>query len=176
MDLSPYWPLITETARYRLKNNVTDRHVADYGDEIEIMGVAGELAALIDLGHPIKLHVNFDGGIDFYHRGYSVDVKATKLTSKLNFRFLQWPHFKKVVADIIILSAVDIHNMNAVTVGYVTRDEIVRAPMNYSRRTPCREVPVEKMGPIWELMMIREKSFDHILKEREQFRNQQLNG
>ena len=52
MDLSKSWPYIVKVAERRLQNNVTERQVWEYGDDIEIMGAAGELAALRELGLP----------------------------------------------------------------------------------------------------------------------------
>ena len=152
MDMSPYWPMILDVAQQRLANNKTEQHVDRYGEGIEVQGAAGELAARLTLGLPPELHVNFDHGVDFYWAGRRVDVKTTKLTPKLHYRFLQWPEWKQVNCDFILLMAVDLEKREAIAVGYATNEDIQNAPLNVKRYVPCREIRTRDLYPIWYLM------------------------
>lgn len=154
MDLKGDWDYLQEIAKTRLEHNRTDRHVSDYGTEIELMGAAGELAARRYLGLGTKLSSRWDGGIDLLWRGRRVDVKATILTSKLNFRFLQWPEEKKFKADILFLTAIDLTKMQAVIVGWEWVDTVRDAPINLDRDYPCHEIPIVDLRPAWELFIL----------------------
>lgn len=154
MDLRPSWDYIQQIAFVRLSNNKTDLHVYSYGDSIEALGVAGEVAARRWLGLPELVHQNFDGGVDLMWRGIKVDVKATVLTTKLQFRFLQWPHWKPVKSEVILLTAVDLGRKKATIVGYAFRDEVLNAPINHERDIPCHEIPVPDLHPAWELFTL----------------------
>jgi hypothetical protein len=148
MDLRPDWDYLTGVAEKRLANNRTSRHVSDYGTEIELIGAAGELVARRFLGLSDKLHDQFDGG---------VDVKATKLTPKLNFRFLQWPKTKKFKADIILLTAINLRMQQGVAVGWEWVDVVREAPINFDRDYPCHEIPVIELRPVWEFFILPDK-------------------
>ena len=154
MDLSGSWEYIERIARSRLAHNKTPRHVSDYGDEIEVLGAAGEIVARRFLGLSETLHDGFDNGTDFVYAGKSVDVKATVLTPKIGWRFLQWPHWKPVKAEIVILTAVDMASMQGTVLGWVTGDEVKAAPINQTRQTPCHEIPVKSLHPGWELVQL----------------------
>src|SRR6186997_1989303 len=101
MDLSQAWPYIEQVATHRLANNKTKRHVTGYGEYIEVIGAAGELAARHFLQLPEDLHEHFDGGADIHYKGIRIDVKATIWTPKLTHRFLQWPIWKPVKANVV---------------------------------------------------------------------------
>ena len=107
MDLNGSWQYFESIARNRLAHNKTKRHVSMYGEGIETIGAAGELAARRFLGLEEKLHQGFDGGHDFVFAGMSVDVKATVLTPNIEYRFLQWPEKKPIRCQIILMTAVD---------------------------------------------------------------------
>lgn len=156
MNLKGDWDYLKGVAAKRLENNRTSRHVSDYGTEIELIGAAGELAARRFLGLSVKLHDQFDGGIDLLWRGKRVDVKATKLTPKLNFRFLQWPETKKFKADIILLTAVSLRTQQGVVVGWEWVDAVREAPINFDRDYPCHEIPVIDLRPAWEFFILPE--------------------
>ena len=64
MDLSGSWPYIESTARDRLSHNKTRRHVSDYGEGIEVIGVAGEIVVRRFLGLCEEVHDGFDNGVD----------------------------------------------------------------------------------------------------------------
>jgi len=153
MNLSSVWEHIERVAEERLAHNKTSRHVDT--DYLEVIGAAGELAARHLLGLPTTLHTNFDGGKDLMWAGYSVDVKTTRLTPLVGYRFLQWPVYKKAKADIVLLMAVDQRNMTVVPIGWATRQEILDAPINYDRSSPCHEIPVTRLRPFWELFSLR---------------------
>lgn len=153
MDLSGSWPYIEATARSRLARNKTKRHVYDYGEGIEIIGVAGEIIVRRFLGLPEEVHCGFDHGIDILYVGMGMDVKATVLTPNANHRFLQWPNWKKVRADYIIMTAVDPIGKIGTIIGYATRSEMIQAPVNYKRDTPCREILFTNLHPAWELVV-----------------------
>lgn len=151
IDLSRDWPYILRAAKLRLAHNQTERHVSQYGDSIEIRGAAGEFAARRFFGLPEVLHTEFDGGVDFRLDGKSVDVKATKLVDYIHKLHLQWPADKRFVAEIIILTAVNIETKTAEMIGWATAEEMAAAPINYDRRDACHEIKVTKLRPIQEL-------------------------
>ena len=153
MDLSASWPYLEEVARRRLAHNKTERHVSDYGPEIETLGAAGELAARRFLGMIETLHESFDGGADLIWRGWRVDVKATHLTPKVDHRFLQWPENKPIKADIILMTAIDLKHKTGVVMGYAFAGEIIAASVNYNRDYPCFEIPITQLHPAWELVV-----------------------
>ena len=142
MDLTKDWHHILRAARLRLAHNQTERHISLYGDTIEIMGAAGEFAARRFFNLDEKLHVEFDGGVDFVLNGKTVDVKATKLVDYLEKLHLQWQEGKPFVAEIILLTAVDLDTKQAEIVGYATQEEMEKAPVNPDRRDPCHEIKV----------------------------------
>ena len=149
MDLSGDWDYIEFIADQRRALNQTPRHIpVDY---LEVIGAAGELAARRLFGMPEDLHIHFDHGKDFVWKGISVDVKATILTPKLEHRYLQWPREKRIKASIILMVAVDTETKQAVPVGYATRDEISKAPINWTRQEPCREISTRDLHQAWEL-------------------------
>ena len=153
MNLSGEWGYIQHVADQRRSYNQTPRHVpVAY---LEVIGAAGELAARRLFGMPEELHIHFDHGKDFVWNGVSVDVKATILTSRLRYRYLQWPREKRVKASIILMVAVDIDHKLAVPVGYATKDEVQKAPINWERQEPCREISTENLHPVWELFSNR---------------------
>ncbi len=153
MDLSGSWQYIEEAARSRLSHNKTRRHVYDYGEGIEVIGVAGEIIVRRFLGLAETVHEGFDNGIDIEYFGLKMDVKATILTPSANFRFLQWPNWKKVRAELIVMTAVDPINKNGTIIGYARKEEILAAPINPNRPTPCHEIPFTELHPAWELMV-----------------------
>lgn len=151
MDLSGSWDYIRQISRSRLAHNKTPHHVFDYGDGIELIGVAGEIVARRFLGLPEELHDGFDGGVDIFYGGMRVDVKATVLTPNIQHRFLQWPETKRVKSDIILLTAIDPILKIGTVLGYANRSDVLEAPINRERYQPCHEIPVTKLRPAWEL-------------------------
>jgi hypothetical protein len=159
MDLTADWEYIQEVAKTRLRNNKTKWHVSQYGEEIETLGAAGELAARRFFGLPENLHTHHDDGVDLHWRGRTVDVKSTHLTNKVAHRYLQWRERKIVKAEIVLMAGVDMKTRQAAILGYVFKDEIKRAPINYNRDFPCHEIPVPELHPSWELLVLREHSY-----------------
>jgi len=131
--------------------------VSKYGRQIEVLGAAGELAARRSLGLNDHLNTGFDGGVDLTWRGYTIDVKATRLTKALMYRHLQWPMSKTVKSEIALLMAVDVSKKMAVAVGWAWASEIRQAPINKVRDYPCRELPVRSLHPFWELYTLEAK-------------------
>jgi len=156
MRLSDRWNYIEQVARARLAHNKTKWHVSKYGRQLEVLGAAGELAAHRFLGLSDHLFTGFDGGVDLTWRGYTVDVKATRLTN-LSDRHLQWRMRKPIKADVILLIAVDLSQKLAVAVGWVWGKDLKKAPINKDRDIPCREIPVTKLRPFWELYTLEAK-------------------
>ena len=154
MDLSGSWKYIERIARSRLAHNKTDHHVSRYGDEIEILGAAGELCARRYLGLKEVLHDRFDNGVDFVFAGKKIDVKATQLTPRLEYRYLQLAVTKKIKADLVLLTAVDLVGKQGTVVGWVFREELLEAPINRNRHNPCHEISVRKLHPGWELIQM----------------------
>ena len=152
MDLSGSWPYIERIARSRLAHNKSRYHVSEYGDGIETLGVAGEIAARRFLGLDEKLHEGFDGGVDFVFAGCTIDVKATVLTPNVSYRFLQWPEYKPVIAQIILLTGIEPLSRRAVVLGYATQQEVRIAPINTTRFNPCHEIAVSDLHPYYELI------------------------
>ena len=133
MDLSGSWSYITDVARSRLAHNKTPHHVSTYGDGIEILGAAGEICARRFLGLGEELHDGFDGGCDLLYAGKRIDVKATIMTPKMSYRFMQWPLNKNIKSDIVLMTAVDPLSKQATVIGYATREQIAGAPVNNLR-------------------------------------------
>jgi hypothetical protein len=52
MNLSAHWHYIEDIARRRLEHNKTENHISRYGSQIEVLGAAGELAALLVVPGP----------------------------------------------------------------------------------------------------------------------------
>jgi len=155
VDFSREWKYLQQVAARRLKNNKTSHHVSQYGEEIELIGAAGELAARRFLGISQSLHEKFDGGVDLEWQGRTVDVKATRLTSKIQFRNLQWPEKKVIRAEIILMTAVDTKTRQATVIGYALAKEVMDAPINRTRDYPCHEIPVPKLHPAYLLISQR---------------------
>ena len=157
MDLAGSWDYIEQVAAERLRNNKTAHHVSLYGPEIETQGAAGELAARRFLGLSEQLHTHFDGGADILLNGYTIDVKTTVLTPKIGFRYLQWPHWKPLFAQIVLMTAVDMQQRSCVVIGYATKAELLRAPVNRRRDFPCREIPVRDLHPASDLLTLQHR-------------------
>lgn len=153
MDLSKSWPYIAQIAQHRLANNKTERHVSDYGEYIEVIGAAGELAARRFFQLDERLHEHFDGGRDLSYKGMRVDVKTTVWTPRLEHRFLQWPIMKPVRSDVILLTAVNIDKQAAIIRGYALPHEVGQAPINHSRDIPCFEIPVPRLHKASRLLL-----------------------
>jgi hypothetical protein len=151
MDLSGSWEYIQTTARSRLARNKTPRHRHELGESAEVLGVAGELVARRFLGLSERVHEGFDHGIDIKWAGMRIDVKATLLTKNFAFRLLQWPIWKHVKSDIVLLTAVDPLTQVGVVVGYAFRREVEAAPINATRAYPCHEIRVQDLHHPWEL-------------------------
>jgi hypothetical protein len=152
MDFSREWKYLQQVSKKRLHNNKTGRHVSRYGEEIELIGAAGELAARRFLGIPQSLHEVFDGGVDLIWKGKTVDVKATQLTPKIMHRYWQWPEWKDIRADIILMTAVNLKEKQAAVLGYVYAQELKDAPINLERHFPCHEIPVPLLHPAYLLI------------------------
>ena len=152
MDLSGSWKYAQIISRSRLANNKTVHHVSEFGDGIELLGAVGEIVARRYLGLPEKLHCGFDHGIDIFVYGMKIDVKTTVLTPKVEHRYLQWPTWKPVKADIILLTAVDPVTKIGTVLGYATRLEVQTAPINNNRFVACHEIPIRDLHPAWELI------------------------
>ena len=156
MDLTSSWAYIEEIAAARLRNDITRHHVADYGTEIETIGAAGEVAARRFLGLDEKIHEHFDGGADLIYKGFRVDVKATCWTPLLQHRFLQWPQWKTIRCDFVLMSVIDTMTRKAKIVGFATKSEIERAPVNFTRSYPCHEIAIPLLHRMVDLMLARE--------------------
>ncbi|MGD0002868.1 MAG: hypothetical protein ABSE06_01420 [Anaerolineaceae bacterium] len=103
------------------------------------------------LGLDEGVHLGFDGGVDIIYCGLRIDVKATVLTPKVEFKFLQWSEWKPIKSDIILLTVIDAIDMVGYPVGYATCDEMLKAPINETRNTPCHEIAIHDLHPMWEL-------------------------
>lgn len=156
MDLSQDWDYITHVADIRRERNQTPWHVDKH--YLEVIGAAGELAARRFLGLPEKLHTKFDGGKDLFWRGYSLDVKATKLTPNIEYRYLQWTEGKPIRADIIMMMGVDLGAKGAIPLGWAFAFELINAPINYERDRPCHEISILDLRPDWGLFALPSRS------------------
>jgi len=152
MDFSREWKYLQQVSEKRLLNNKTSRHVSKYGEEIELIGAVGELAARRFLGLPQSLHETFDHGVDLIWRGKAIDVKATHLTPKIMYRFLQWPEWKTIKADIVLMTAVNLYDKSAVVLGFAYARELMNAEVNNEREIPCHEIAVPKLHPPYLLI------------------------
>lgn len=156
MDLSGDWEYITEIANVRRAHNRTPRHIDVF--YLEVIGAAGELAARRFLGLREELHRGFDGGCDFYWHGRAVDVKTTKFTPLVAHRYLQWPVWKQIKSEIVLMVGVSEAERIAVPLGFAFADEVLAAPINTQRATACHEIPVPELHPVWELFTLQPQS------------------
>lgn len=152
MNLEPYWDYILEVSRQRLAHNQSRYHVSQYGTQLEVRGAAGELAARLYFGMEPVLHGHYDGGIDLFYAGKSIDVKTQKLVRAMEYRFLQWPEKKEVSAEIVVAAAVQLRQKRAAMLGWVRREEVLSQPVNFERPYPCREVAIVDLHPMWRLV------------------------
>ena len=157
MKLSSNWDYIEKISAERLSSNKTKRHISQFGKYIETIGAAGELAARKFLKLPETLHTNFDDGVDIFWDGVKIDVKATILTRRVYGRNLQWPVWKKIKADIILLVAVNLEEKDAVLLGWAYPNEINLSPINEKREIPCHEIPVKALHKPYELLELKAK-------------------
>ena len=164
MDLSGSWQYIIDTAESRLAHNKTSHHVEEYGTGIEVTGVAGEIVARRYLGLDEKVHTGFDGGADVVYFGQRIDVKATVLTPKVEYKFLQWADWKPVKCDIILLTVIDPIEMVGYPVGFATRDEVLAATINQTRTYPCHEIRIYDLHPMWELGAFGKKASEECVE------------
>ena len=86
------------------------------------------------------------------YAGKRVDVKATVFTPNVAYRRLQWPEWKRVKADIILMTVIDPISKIAEVIGFATADEIRAAPINRERFNPCHEIPFCELHPPYELV------------------------
>ncbi len=128
-----------------------------FGEYIETIGAAGELAARKFFKLPEELHSHFDNGVDFIWEGIRFDIKATILTNKVQKRNLQWPVWKKIKADIILLVGVSLEEKQALLLGWAYPDEIAHSPVNEKRDVPCHEIPIKVLHKPYELLDIKAK-------------------
>ena len=152
MNLGPYWPYIEDISRQRLANNKTSRHIPNDG-QLELIGAAGELAARLFYGLSTELGVHFDGGHDFEVGDITVDVKATPMTGGAAYRYLQWPTWKEIKAQIIVMTIINVKQMTGTLVGFATKEQILASFVNKSRATVCYEIPYVKLSACWELQV-----------------------
>jgi hypothetical protein len=157
MDLSGSWEYIEDVARSRLAHNKTPHHCYQFGPQIEILGVAGELLARRFLGLPEDLHTGFDGGCDLLYRNLRVDVKACRFSRNLTHFFLQFPAAKPVKAQIVFLTAIDMREQSGFPVGFAFAREVRIAPINNQAMVACHEIPVPKLHQPYELNLLLEK-------------------
>ena len=155
MDLSGSWEYIQNVARSRLAHNKTPHHDYRFGEGIEVIGVAGEIATRRFLGLTERVHEGWDGGVDINFYGLKIDVKATTLTPRISYRYLQWPTRKKIKSDVVVMTAIDPITKQGVVLGYATKDEILNAKVNPDRPTACMEISVLDLHPPFELIEAR---------------------
>jgi hypothetical protein len=156
MDIRQYAGYILDIASQRLRFNCTRWHVpSTYYEQI---GAAAELAARIFLGLSLELHVHFDGGTDLRYMGWAIDIKATRLTRGIGYRYLQWLQGKPIRSDIIWQWAVDLEHWSAFPTGWAYADEMAAAPINYGRERPCHEIAVPDLHPIYELYSLQNQN------------------
>lgn len=143
MLLSEHWPYILFVASQRLKNNKTERHIESKDGCFEVQGAAGEILLRLYLGLEPKLHTTFDRGVDMWFRGWSIDNRGTKhREGGMGHLHLQWPQGKLVIAEYIALTAIDIPGQFGTVLGFATKAEMKRAPLNIYRERPCFEIGV----------------------------------
>jgi len=156
MNLGQDWEVILQIANRRRENNRTSWHIDR--KYMEVIGVAGELAARRFLGLPEVIHEHFDGGRDFVWRGLPVDVKSTKLTPHVDHRFLQWPINKTFKAKIVLMMGIDMERKLAAPLGWAYASEVQEAQINNEREYPCYEIPVTDLRPAWMLFTIQSQN------------------
>jgi hypothetical protein len=158
MNLQSDWAYILEVAERRLKYNKTPRHIASEKGRLEIIGAAGEVAARRFLGLPERLHNHFDGGVDLNWRGYRIDVKSTAISHYLGKQYLQYPEYRWIKSDLLLMMGIDLDRQEATVIGFAWKDEVKRAPVNYERMIPCHEIPIPSLHHPWELYLLHDRS------------------
>jgi hypothetical protein len=178
MDLSQSWAYIEQVANHRLANNQTERHVSEYGDYIELIGAAGELAARRFLQINEDLHEHFDSGADIIWKDIRIDVKATIWTKRIMKRFLQWPTWKQIKADAIVFTAINIDRQEAILLGYALPHDIGRAPLNTERQYQCYEIPIPKLRRLNSLLFAecRDDLYPCTKEQAQAYRRQNYNA
>jgi hypothetical protein len=153
MRIGQYQEYILAVAEQRLRLNKHRKgHVSHWGDQLEKIGAAGELAARLLLSaSPTKLSNGFDDGVDLYWRGYAIDVKSIMPTKPLGRYNLRIPVTSSLTADIFLLMAADVEEWKAFPIGWAWREEVAQAPINLQAYNPCRDIPVPELHRLWEL-------------------------
>ena len=127
--------------------------------ETDAMGIMGELTARLELELPLQTKNWFDGGIDMWYHGYSIDAKAVQWGPK-ETRLFRWSLNKsKITADIFFISMVDYATYRSTPLGWVWREEVLRAPIQRKPevKEDCYAIPYRKFHTIGSLRNIPRK-------------------
>lgn len=141
----------------RRKESHSRFHV-ELGDYVEEMGVAGELAARLELKLPLEIHTGFDNGTDLIYHGWNVDVKTTKWVDGYGYRSLQWPATKPINCDIAVVFVTDVNRWIVKPIGFAFRKEIESSPIDDTKQLPCHSIPFKKLHSVDDLKKICFKS------------------
>lgn len=152
MNLGADWAYINKIAQERYAGVKTKWSVVKYGDKLEIMGAAGEIAVRRLLRIDPRLHVGMDDGVDIIWRGHTIDVKTTTKFPRVELTMLRWPLTKSVKADIIVLVLFNEKEKEADIVGYIPGSEVTKGTINNKVDIPCYEIPATKFRCIYNLL------------------------
>lgn len=150
LPVADAWGYIQRVARRRMKLNRTRRHYANNGS-LELLGAANEVALRRYLGLGDRLHDSFDGGRDLVYRGVAIDAKATRWSRQPEKLHLQYQWFKERAAPVLVLGMVSVKRRRVRLLGYAYASQLLAQPVNSERPTPCRELPVTELEPMWKL-------------------------
>jgi len=67
-------------------------------------------------------------------------------------RHLQFPIYKPIKSDIILLTAISMEQKIGTVIGYALKSEVLSAKVNNGRDYPCREIPISELHPAWILI------------------------
>jgi len=150
IDLKDRWEYITQVATYRLEHNQTTHHHV-YCSDSELLGAAAEVGVRRYFGLSERLQLGLDQGVDILLNNKRVDIKATKWSRTMWFKYMQWQENKPIKCDLVLMCGVDTETMMVELFGYATRKDIQKAPINTTRQAACHEISIGILRPLWEL-------------------------
>jgi len=160
MLITDAWDYILDVARERLVANFHRHNSHRLGDHIEVLGVAGELAARRFLGLPERVLGVGDPGWDIEIPStdvlgdpyvWTIDVKSRPWIEGFWRMPLQWPLHKPMRADLALLVFVHLAERRAAVVSFAGKEDLEAAPIDTGGLMPCRLVDPQNMQPATRL-------------------------
>lgn len=128
-------------------NRHTSHNVEEVGPIGEKRGAYAEGDIQLRFDMPLVLGTHYDGGVDVVWHDLRINVKSTRLYSwrSMQGRNLQWPEDNPYLCDVAILVGVNLNNGLCIPQGWATIQEIMKAPLNKDRPTPCQEILIPNL-------------------------------